>query len=419
MESNLMADVAMIQSMKTIPTILDAVASITGLRFVCVSRVTSDKWVTCAVLDQLNFGLAPGAELDISTTFCEKVCGTGNAIIINNVSEDPVFRDHPIPKMYGFESYISIPIVQKNGEFFGTLCGLDLAPLDLNNTATVSSMEMFAELISHQLASEKSLAETQRALKHERETAEFREQFIAVLGHDIRNPLNAILTATQMLKTKKEIEPKVASMIQLIHNSADRISGIVNDVVDLTRGKMGGGIAVQLSYENDLSETFNHVISELLIDYPSRAIVADVEANVDLYCDRGRLGQLLSNLVKNALIHGDTSTPINVVTKTSDGLFHLSVTNGGPTLSQDTIKNLFKAFWRASNSLSTEGLGLGLFIVSEIARSHNGTINVYSANGSTTFTLTIKNRNFIERRNNVLSAPAATDRRTVRVLQVN
>lgn len=112
MDNRVNADVAAIQAIGAVPTILEAVAAITGLRFICVGRVTSDSWTTCAVLDHLNFGLHPGDGLDIKTTFCEQVRDTRKPVIIDEVSTDPVYRDHRIPKIYGFQSYISVPIIR-------------------------------------------------------------------------------------------------------------------------------------------------------------------------------------------------------------------------------------------------------------------------------------------------------------------
>ena len=411
MLTSLVADVIAVQSIEVVPTILETVAAITGLRFVCVARVTSDSWTTCAVLDKLDFGLKPGDELDVSTTLCEEVRNTNQAIIIDHVSHDPKYCDHHTPKIYGFESYISVPILRKNGEYFGTLCGLDPLPLHLTNTATINSMKMFAELISLQLSSEAELSDTQDALLDARETAELREQFIAVLGHDIRSPLSAILMAAQLLGGMPTVGEKATAMVKLIDNSAKRILRLVDDVVDFTRGKMGGGIGVEIRQVNNISEILQQVISELAIDYPQRNIVADIDANISLLCDEGRIGQLLSNLLKNALVHGDPQQPVRISAKSDNGIFKLAVSNGGPKLSRDTIQQLFKPYWRGALSSTKEGLGLGLFIVSEIARSHAGKINVLSSDEVTSFIFSVKDASFVERRKSEASKINFIERR--------
>lgn len=398
METNLTADVVAIQAIGAVPTILEAVAAITGLRFVCVAHVTDDSWTACAVLDRLDFGLTPGGELDISTTLCEEVRDTRKAIIIDNVSCDEKYRDHHTPKIYGFESYISIPIIRPDGEYFGTLCGLDPLPTNLSNTATIASMTVFAELISLQLVSESQLREATSALMRERESAELREQFIAVLGHDLRNPLNAISAGAQMLSRMHGLPPKANSIIELIESSAQRINVLVDDVVDFTRGRMGGGIGVQLERDDSISSMLEQVISELISAHPDRKITSSICSELILICDKGRIGQLLSNLLKNALLHGDPSKPVHVVAQTEDGLFKLSVSNGGVMIPPYVIEQLFKPFWRVSPNSPRDGLGLGLFIVSEIARSHGGKINVFSSPEETSFVFTMRSADFVERR---------------------
>ena len=398
MHNKFQKDVSAIQAIEAIPTILDAVAAITGLGFVCVARVTEDSWVTCAVLDKLDFGLKPGDPLDIKTTLCEKVRNTKAAIVINHVSEDAVYCDHHTPAIYGFQSYISIPIIRKNGDYFGTLCGLDPSPANLSNTAVIASMTMFAELISIQLTNESELVKVNQDLLDERESAELREQFIAVLGHDVRNPLSAILTATQIMQGMKDIPARALSLVHMINGSAQRISGLIDDVVDFTRGKMGGGIGVELCQDTSISNMLEHVVSELASKYSQRHIIVDIAPNISLLCDAGRIGQLLSNLLKNALVHGNSIEPVYVKAQVDQGFFILSVINAGTAIPQETLKQLFKPFWRGASSTSKEGLGLGLFIVSEIAHSHGGDVRVVSNEEFTSFTFTMKTADFIERR---------------------
>ena len=411
MQNKFDRDVRAIQAIEAIPTILDAVAAITGLGFVCVARVTEDSWVTCAVLDKLNFGLKPGDPLDVTTTLCETVRNTKSAIVINHVSEDPIYCNHHTPAIYGFQSYISIPIIRKNGDYFGTLCGLDPGPANLQSVAVVSSMTMFAELISIQLTNESQLVKATQDLDEEREAAELREQFIAVLGHDVRNPLSAILTATQIMQGMNDIPPRASSLVNMINGSAQRISGLIDDVVDFTKGKMGGGLGIELCHDTLISNMLEQVVSELASKHSQRHIIVDIEPNISLLCDAGRIGQLLSNLLKNALVHGDSIEAVYVRAQLDQGLFTMSVTNAGTAIPQETIKQLFKPFWRGSSGISKEGLGLGLFIVSEIAHSHSGDIRVVSNEESTSFTFIMKTADFVERRQVKEKSIGFSDRR--------
>lgn len=379
-----------IQAIKAVPRILETVSATTGLGFVCVAYVTEDAWITCAVLDKLGFGLKPGDPLDVQTTLCREVRAAKAPIIIDCVTESVAFRDHPTPKMYGFESYFSVPLYRPDGEYFGTLCGLDPKRARLSDPATVSTMMLFSELISGQLESARTLADAETALQRERETSELREQFIAVLGHDLRTPLGAIQNGVELLKHKHD-DPAIRPVLERMQRSVGRMSALVDDVVDFTRGRMGGGIALALRREDRLDLVFEQVIDELRGMYPERQLVTTIQPNLSLLCDAGRLAQMLSNLLKNALVHGSAGHPIRVAAHSVDGSFYLMVTNQGPELTARVSAQLFKPFWRAATEQPRDGLGLGLFIVSEIARSHGGEIDVLSAGSTTSFRFTMPN----------------------------
>lgn len=357
------------------------------MRFTCVARVTEDTWTTCAVLDKAGLGLKPGDGLDLSTTLCKDVRSNRLPIVIDNVATDPLYRDHITPKMYGFQSYISIPLYRANGDYFGSLCGLDPLPINISDSKTLATMQLFAELISMQLESEAQFTETHAALLDERQTADLREQFIGVLGHDIRTPLQSILLGAEVL-LRQDLPAPTTSMVARMKHSAQRISSLVNDVMDFTRGKMGGGIHVQRMAVHNLGEHLAHSIAELQAAHPSREITMELDIPQTIYCDAGRIVQLVSNLVSNAIVHGAADKPVNIVAESANGTFLVSVANAGDRIPDATLSQLFQPYWRAHGH-STEGLGLGLYIVSEIAKSHQGKLDVVSTERETRFTFTL------------------------------
>ena len=397
MASNSLSEIDLIQGIAAVPTILSTVAATTGLGFVCIAHVTQDSWTTCAVLDKLDFGLKVGDGLDVTTTLCEEVRDTGQAIIIDSVKDDAQYRDHHTPRIYGFQSYFSIPIFRRNGDYFGTLCGLDPNPANLSNPTTVASMTLFAQLISLQLEAETELAEARQSLKDEKETAELREQFIAVLGHDLRTPVSAILNGVALAR-RRISDPAAVPLFDAMDRSARRISTLIDDVVDFTKGRMGGGISLDLRHHRNVENGFHQVIAELQGLYPDRDIRARLQQDVTLFCDAGRMGQLLSNLLKNALVHGDSNHPVEISAISTNGVFQLAVSNAGPRIPSEIASQFFKPFWRGPSSSQHEGLGLGLFIVSEIARSHNGAVDVITSDTTTTFVYQMKGPDFVERR---------------------
>ncbi|MFZ3289271.1 MAG: GAF domain-containing sensor histidine kinase [Telluria sp.] len=382
------ADIDAVQSISAVPTILRVVAETTGLGFVCIARVTGDSWTTCAVLDRVGFGLQPGDVLDVATTLCDQVRADDALIVIDQASEDPVYRTHPTPKQYGFESYISVPVYRSNGEFFGTLCGLDRRPAQLSNPRILDTLKLFAELISRQLEDESRMSASETALLNERESSELREQFIAVLGHDLRTPLSSILTGAELLQ-RLPLEPKALSIVERIKRSGRRMSSLVDDVVDFTRGRMGGGIALNASDTSELGQHLRHVVAELTDVHAGRAVVSDIALDDTVFCDPKRIAQMLSNLLVNALTHGAQDQPVQVVARSEDGGIFLSVTNAGMPIGPEKMPQLFQPFRRGTNTSTADGLGLGLYIASEIARSHGGTLSVTSTADATTFSFTL------------------------------
>lgn len=370
--------------MPAVPRMLETVAALTGLRFVCIAHVTANSWTACAVYDRLGFGLAPGAQLDVTTTLCEEVRDTRAAVIIDSVRDSDCYRGHHTPRIYGFQSYFSIPIFRPDGFYFGTLCGLDPEPAKLSEGATVPALTLFAELISRQLETERSLDATRSALLSERDTAELREQFIAVLGHDLRTPLSAILSGTELLARRHD-DPFTVQMVERMRSSARRMAGLVDNVVDFTRGRMGSGLALELARHEDVDRVLEQVVDELRGAYPARAIDGGIARGIGLRCDPPRLAQLLSNLLKNALVHGEPAQPVEVKAGIDDAGFVLEVSNAGAPLDPAVIAQLFNPYWRATSRAGDEGLGLGLYIVDQIARGHGGAIGVASEGGRTTF----------------------------------
>jgi GAF domain-containing protein len=141
------AEVAAIAEVEATSNILQLVTRLTHLRFAAIARVTDRRWMACAVHDEIHFGVGPGDEMDVELTICDEIRQHRSAVLISCASEDSRFKSHPLPKRYGFESYLSLPIVLADGTFFGTLCALDPLPAKLDNPELIQTLEIFARLI--------------------------------------------------------------------------------------------------------------------------------------------------------------------------------------------------------------------------------------------------------------------------------
>lgn len=381
-------DIATIGRISAVPAILQVIRELTGLRFAAVARVTEESWTACAVLDQLDFGLQVGGELDVVTTLCHEIRAAHTSVVIDKASEDPLYRDHHTPRLYKFESYISVPVFRTDGRFFGTICALDPNPAQLKSSSIQSTMESFARMLALQIEAEENAQLTETALLQERETAELREQFIAVLGHDLRNPLFAISAGAEML-LRKHPDPAIEVRVRNILGSAQRATRLVDDVLDFARGRLGKGIPVNIQPCADLTEAVQQVVTEIRNVHPQRTIHASIGDLQGLPCDRARIAQLLSNLLANAVAHGDPAGDIEVIAQVEHGALMLAVKNQGH-IPEAVLPHLFQPYSRPSASTPQAGLGLGLYIASQIAQSHGGHLHVAStAQSGTLFTFSL------------------------------
>ena len=381
---DLQQDLKVVARIDVIPTVLDVVCRVTGMGFAAVARVTEDRWIACAVRDEIAFGLQPGGELKVETTICNEIRGSGLPVVIDHVSSDQDFCGHPTPQMYGFQSYISMPILRRNGSFFGTLCAIDPKPAKLKTPHVMAMFRLFADLIGFHLEAQERLATSEAALLDERQTSELREQFIAVLGHDLRNPLAAIDAGTRLLGRTQQLDEKTQTIVGHIQASVRRMSGLIDNVLDLARSRLGGGLSLNRSADVSLGPVLEQVVNELRSGWPGRRIDFAIDLPLPTNCDPTRIGQLLSNLLANALKHG-ADEPVSVRAAARDGMFELSVANKGAAIPPDAVGRIFEPFYRPSTGASKEGLGLGLYIASAIARAHQGTLDVTSNEDATRF----------------------------------
>jgi signal transduction histidine kinase len=385
--SELQADVDAVSRIDAVPSILEVICRTTGMGFAAVARVTDTHWVACSIRDEIQFGLPAGGELELRTTLCNEVRECGEEIVIDEVRADAAYAAHHTPAKYGFQSYISIPIRLTDGRFFGTLCAIDPSPAKLKRPEIVGMFRLFAQLIATQLESQRRLENTQADLSSERRTAELREQFIAVLGHDLRNPLASIASGAALLG-KSPLDAKGLEVVKLLQNSVKRMASLIDDVLDFTRGRLGGGLSIERKAQ-DLQPVLEQVVAELRSSHPDRTIMLTLQLPESVVADRQRIAQLLSNLVANALTHGARDSPVLVEAIAAGGTFRLSVANRGNPIPAAQLDRLFEPFFRGNARTSQQGLGLGLYIASEIARSHGGQLSVQSTSDETRFTLTL------------------------------
>jgi sigma-B regulation protein RsbU (phosphoserine phosphatase) len=160
---------------------------------------------------------------------------------------------------------------------------------------------------------------------------------------------------------------------------------MIGNLLDFARGRLGGGVPIVRSPEA-LEPVLAQVLAELRASWPDRTIEAAFSLTAPVDCDRSRIAQLFSNLVANALAYGSADVPVRVRAAAGDGVLELSVANAGAPIPHGAQQHLFQPFFRTAAQTGEGGLGLGLYIASEIAKAHGGSLSVSSAADETRFT---------------------------------
>lgn len=222
-------------------------------------------------------------------------------------------------------------------------------------------------------------------LRRERETSEMREQFIAVLGHDLRNPLAAITSGARLL-SREPLSPQGVTVITLIRATTLRMSGLIDNVLDFARGRLGGGLMLSRDASEPLAPVLEQVVAELRVGAPDREVTTAIAISRPVDCDRARIAQMVSNLLGNALTYGAHGRPVVLTASTGVGALEIAIVNGGQPIPAASMEHLFKPFFRGEGRGTPQGLGLGLHIASEIAKAHGGVLTVSSSEVETRFT---------------------------------
>lgn len=311
----------------------------------------------------------------------------------------------PLLRMQGFFNEVALDLIRKDGSAFPVLVNAaerkdaDGNPMFIRLTIFNATdrrryerdlvrardeLKMLAATLEQrvdQAAAERMIINS--ALNSQRQDAELREQFIAVLGHDLRNPLANISAGIRLIQ-KSKLDDRSEAVVLVMQKSVVRMASLIDNMLDFARGRLGGGITLTLSTQ-PLEPALQQVIDELQNSHPESIIRSDFSVTRPVAVDPIRIGQLFSNLLGNALTYGAEGQPVTV-TVTTDDAFEIAVCNVGDPIPAATMERLFYPFARGEGRASKQGLGLGLYIASEIAKAHGGTIDVTSSPEMTCFT---------------------------------
>ncbi|MEO8550970.1 MAG: HAMP domain-containing sensor histidine kinase [Kofleriaceae bacterium] len=212
-----------------------------------------------------------------------------------------------------------------------------------------------------------------------------RDLFIAILAHDLRNPLNAVIVSAGALQLAAANSPDLRKAVNLIEESGERMAHMVSDLLDLARGQLGGGIRIQLAL-TDLGDIVERIAAELRAAHPTRDIRLARRGDLRGVFDRPRAEQALSNLIGNAIQHGHDPIELDVHEVDDRRSLVTSVTSRGEAISPSQLASFFDPF--RPDRRGSEGLGLGLYIVGQIAVAHGAHVDTRSTATGTSFVVT-------------------------------
>lgn len=403
---NLAADIEKVKRIPIVSTMLEVICRTTGMGFAAIARVTKEKWIACSVRDEIAFGLVPGGELQLETTICNEIRQSGREVVIDHVATDEQFCQHHTPKMYGFQSYISMPIILKNGEFFGTLCAIDPSPNQLKNPRVMGMFSLFSELISFHLHSIELMENNEVAIRDlNRQLTESQDenrQYRHISNHNLQEPLRKMRLFSNMLvgATEQGNAEKSRELALKVNAGAQKISMMIKDLSDFSELNY-----VASSFE---SVDLNKVIADVCAQLNQQLVAKNGTLTNDpmpvIQAISPQMEQLFFHLISNALKFARTDIParISIQVTTPDiqkvrsllpaagdkNYISIRVEDNGIGIEKSQLEKIFDIFSRISFEATMEGFGLGLAYCRKIIRNHGGFITAESIPGTgTAFTM--------------------------------
>jgi signal transduction histidine kinase len=222
-----------------------------------------------------------------------------------------------------------------------------------------------------------------------------KEMFLAMLGHDLRTPLGAMIGAAHVIVDSKQLPEMPLKMASLILSSGQRMNALVGDLLDFTRSRLGGGIPI-VRADMDIAEVSRQSVEEISALHPQRVVNFEATGEFQGQWDRARISQAISNMISNAVQHGSDQTPINVKIHSNADVVAIAVQNWGPVIPRNQLNKIFDPMHRVDDEKPVaprSNLGLGLYITERIVAAHGGTIGVESSEErGTRFTIQLPKR---------------------------
>ena len=310
--------------------------------------------------------LSLSREITAHPSFCQHIVDSGVPLVLEDARDSEIFQHFPSVKHLGVVAYAGVPLTTAQGYVLGTCCVVDYK----KRIWTEDELEILLELAKSVL--------TEIEL---REAAAKLDEFVSIAAHEIKTPLTTMKLYTELLERNPFIvgNTSLTEEVGEINSQLDRLNLLINRLFDTSAIKNG---AMNLEREHwDLNQQVAAAVHYFENQSPHNFELNYSHPNLVVHADKDRITQVLTNLIGNAIKYAPQSERIEIAVIQTDSEAIVSVKDYGPGITEDDCNKIFNRFYRARGESKAIGLGLGLYICSDIIKAHNGALNVTSEPG--------------------------------------
>lgn len=326
---------------------------------------------------------ASARETPLSHSFCQHAVAQAEPLIVRDARDHPLVSENLAIADLNVIAYAGIPLITSGGHVLGSFCAIDSEPRDWTD-AEISVLRDLADSVVTEIELRAAIRQSERKAKEAEAAARARDEMMAIVSHDLRDPLNTIrLSIGLMLDIlpQHDVREFERRQLAIIRRSAERMERLIQDLLDVTRIEAG-----RLSIEPEPLRV-GQVLSDAIDAFRQKAQAAALELTTEavgetdkLFADRDRLLQVFSNLIGNAMKFTPEGGRISVKAYPQEGGVRFDVADTGPGIRAEHLPHLFDRFWQA-NDAARRGAGLGLAICRGIVEAHGGRLWVESTPG--------------------------------------
>ena len=352
---------------------LDAARLQLGMDIGYFSEFVGEEQVICAVEgDPSSFGLEPGTRVPLADSYCQRVVDGRLSSLVPDTADDPITRDLATTASAGIGAYVGVPLELPDGRLFGTLCAASSTRRPHLGKRDLAFVRVLARLLAEHL---------QRRADEERHAAELAaanaelEAFAQIVAHDLSEPVRTV----RQLVGHLERTDRDAEILEFVRREAERMERLVHGLLELARA--GGEVRFG---DVELEDAAAHALSALRGAVEERGARIDVGPLPRVRGDATQLGQVLQNLIANALVHtGEAPPHVEVLAERldEDDLVVVSVVDNGPGVAPNDRERIFRPLERGTESAGTRGSGIGLATCAKVVERHGGRLWVEDAPG--------------------------------------